>query len=313
MDNQDNSNNTNPPLTTANPPPPVADYGANPAPTFPQSEPAPIVPNDPEPPAPPSWLNPTSTQSTSQPLNTTVDLNSQNTPSPPSNPVADPLSNPASSFPPIPLENQGSTNNPQPQNPIPTEPVITSTPADIPIAPVTPVQPQTPQPAVNNDSAPTDLSHLIGDSPQNPPNEIYNPPVAAPENLVVPNTQPPPANGAESLNSNGKHANLGKIYLIVGILVLIIVTGLSAYFILGIGKSAPSTSSQPAKEQSPLTNPPKQVPAPTPSPSTESVATSSGSFGNLSSASPSATPKGTSAVDLLKNRKSPSPTPKATP
>lgn len=299
MDNQDNSNNNNPPLPSANPP--VPDYGANPASAFPQNEPPPLVPNDPQPPIPPSWLNASPTQTPPQP---DPGLTSE----------PDPLSNPASSFPPISLDNPSTTNNPLPQNPPEVQSTVTSMPADIPIAGAAFVQTQTPQPPLNNDTAPTDLSHLIGDSPQAPTNDIYNPPVASPENLVVPSAQPAPTNGAESLNSGGKHINLSKILIIVGVLVLLIVAGLSAYFILGIGKNTPAPSSQPAQEQPALTNPPKQVsnPSPVPSPS-ESVATSSGSFGALSSASPSATPKGNSALDLLKSRQSPSPKATASP
>ena len=163
---------------------------------------------------------------------------------------------------------------------------------------------QTPQ--IPNESAPTDLSHLISETTNGNSNhnEVYTPPVAQPENLVVPSNNTP-----ESISASGSHINLSKILIIVGILVVLIVSGLSAYFILGIGKPAPEPASLPVQEESTLTNPPKQIATPSPIPLPSAApATSSGLI------TPS--PTGTSALDLLKQRQgnsAPSPTPSFPP
>lgn len=162
----------------------------------------------------------------------------------------------------------------------------------------TPPSPQTP-----TETAPTDLSHLISETPPaNNHNEVYTPPIAQPDNLVVPSNNTP-----ESITTSENHFNISKILIIVGIIVILIVSGLSAYFILGIGKPAPSPASVPAQEESTLTNPPQQIQTSPTLPSTPPATTSS----NL--VTPTPTPSGTSAVDLLKQRQNSSTSPTIPP
>lgn len=164
---------------------------------------------------------------------------------------------------------------------------------------------------VAQETAPTDLSQLTNQEPQASQPEVYIPPVSATDNLVVPQQQPTP----ETIKP--KHGiSLGKIVIGVSALVLLIVAGGSGYYFLGIGKTVKTDTSVPAtvSDQPPLTNPPiKATPTATPQ-SQETVATGSASFGDIiNTSSPSASPKSTSALDILKKRQKTSPKPSATP
>lgn len=172
------------------------------------------------------------------------------------------------------------------------------------------------------DSAPTDLSHLIGNSDQavppdmygNPPPQTQTGPTPPPPPPDTPPVNPgqPPANEATVATSN--HFNISKLLIIVGVLVLLLVSGLSAYFFFGPGKSSSSTNSSIPIEpsQAPLTNPPKQSSEPTPLITAQPTASSSASssFGAVQKDT-----SGSTALDLLKSRQSASPSPKtsATP
>ncbi|MBI2021271.1 hypothetical protein HYS93_00095 [Candidatus Daviesbacteria bacterium] len=166
------------------------------------------------------------------------------------------------------------------------------------------INPAAPSPAVPAEPAPTDLSHLSGENTQPPPPEVYTPPVAQPENLVVPQTSPIP----ESINASPSGSKLSKVFIIVGFILILGVSAASAYFFLGIGKKTQPSS--PANQQ-PLTTPPRDL-LPSPSPEeSEQTATGSSDFSNLTNspthpASASASPS--SALERLRQRQQ-SPTP----
>lgn len=175
------------------------------------------------------------------------------------------------------------------------------------------IQPNTP-----TENVPTDLSHLIGSSDAPPPPDFTTPPTATgtgsmpppPPNTTVPTPPAQPAEGTAL--AGGKHMNLSVVLIIVGVAILLLVTGLSAYFFFGPGKTSPESSTAPAsvpatnQEQTPLTNPPRQVSSPSIQPSPLSS-----DSGALPVTSPVATASATSAIDLLKSKQSPTPSAKA--
>lgn len=181
----------------------------------------------------------------------------------------------------------------------------------------TPPQPQTPAnplPEINpNENAPTDLSHLIaGDESTTPAaSGVYTPPVAADQNLPITPAQTPEA--GDQTPPPGKHLNLTKVLLVAGIPIILIVAALSAYLILGVGKSTPQSTDQTSlpveqtqKEQAPLTNPPQQIVAPSPVTLPEpSVAVI------VPEPSPSGSPAGSlsPAMKAAQQKASPSPSP----
>lgn len=316
----------------------------NPQPTWPSSVPAqpspsqtppaqqtdPLTPNfsmDNQPPlapAPtpqPTW-NPV-------PKPEAPDLNSNAfTPPPSLNPLppqeAQPLyaaTQPETSLPPQDLNSNLPPNplNPSPINNTIQDPVQPGT--GLPQIPLTPTQPgseegqQTPfQGPI--DSAPTDLSHLIGnnDSSPPPPPEIYTPGVSTQTGTSGAPPVPPANNQIQpsadsAMETGGKHISLGKILIIVGVIALLLVSGLSAYFFFGPGKNTSSNNqtSAPAvvQTQAPLTNPPKQIVEPTFAPtSSASASTTFGGVGNESTTS------GKSTLEILRSRQSPTPTPR---
>jgi hypothetical protein len=172
------------------------------------------------------------------------------------------------------------------------------------------------------ENAPTDLSHLIAgeDESHQKPGDVYNPPVAPDQNLPVNNVQTPaPAEGGAAAPP-GKHLNLTKVILIAGIPIILIVAALSAYLILGIGKTAPqepqNQTSLPIQQaspaQAPLTNPPAQI-VPAPSPSiAPAQATGSSQLAPLPSASAAASPSLSPAMQAAQ-RASASPAATASP
>jgi len=258
--NQNSSNNPNPPPLGPSPFPP----STSPLPT---STPTPAWPTVPFPQAPdttPTWAPSPS-----------YDLNSMS--SPPAEPAptftpptSSPLDNPWGA----PVQTPPFDQNTQP-----------SQPAWVPAPNNTPVQPE---------PAPTDLSHLISSSSQ--PDSGQSIPSPSPETLVVSSTSAPevPTLPIEDRKS------IPKWLIGVGVSLLIIVTGTSAYFILGIGQPA-KTTSVPAEvtstKQTVKTPPPIATPIPQAAPA---AATGSANFGDLQGA-PAASPKqATRAGDLLK-------------
>lgn len=162
----------------------------------------------------------------------------------------------------------------------------------------------------STENAPTDLSHLIaGDEQHQQPGDIYTPPVASDQNPTVNGnqSQAAPENGTPP---PGKHLNLTKVLLVAGIPIILIVAAISAYMILGIGKTAPqsdtNTTTEQTDAQAPLTNPPQQIEAPTPetipepspSPVTVEVVESTTSGTTL----PAASSSPMSAIEQLKAR-----------
>lgn len=143
------------------------------------------------------------------------------------------------------------------------------------------------------DSTPTDLSHLISGN-NNLPNQDQFQTADTPETLVVPSGGAT-TNEAPAVPLETNHKGIPKWLIGLGIGLLIVVAGASAYFILGIGQkteegSIPATqapkSQQQVKPAAPIATPP--------------AATGSGSFGQLEGTTPS--PQATSAADLLRQR-----------
>lgn len=195
---------------------------------------------------------------------------------------------------------------PQNSNPIPQDTLVGSINTDT-LNPQNLANFQNPLANLQTEAAPTDLSHLTAENGQPPPPEIYSPPIAPQDNLVVPVTTP----SAESINVNSTHNKLSKLLVIGGVIIVLLVSAASAYFFLGFGKK-PAETNTPASQN--LTNT-AGSPAPTIEPVVEPVqspATESGSFSTLNggASSPSASPK--SAGDKLRQKKA-SPSPTTTP
>ncbi len=151
--------------------------------------------------------------------------------------------------------------------------------------------------------APTDLSQLTGNSNDQQPNpEVYTPSVSSTENLVV----PVPTPGASTTNPNDHHHKFPKLLIfLLGGVVLLVVIGASAYFILGLGRNISAPISKPAEvTQPPLTNPPSQVQAQASTPAAEltspnPIASGATNFGSVAATS---APKAGSAFDLLRQK-----------
>ncbi len=219
------------------------------------------------------------------------------------------------------------TSTDTPINPLDNPP----TPSENPVPTFTPPQMETPStalpindlnnlgegmPAANlppylepTEPAPADLSQLTANAGIQPV-EVYNPTVSAPETFVVPsegssNPQMP------TTMTSGSHHRLPILAVMAAVVVILLVAGASAYFILGIGQSSLPTV------QPPLTNTPTALPQPTLAPqptpqASTSVQTGSSSFGTLNgtSATPAPTKVASSAAEILRQRQqqaSPSP------
>lgn len=156
-----------------------------------------------------------------------------------------------------------------------------------------PTENQTPNtPPIPTDSTPTDLSHLItnNDSSQQAPHP-------APETLVVPTS---PAPEIPTMSNEG-HKGIPHWLIGLGIGILILVGGTSAYFILGIGQPAKTTTSLPATvAKPPEVKAPLPITTPIPVQTTQPTATGSSSFGELEGAA--ASPQASSAASLLRQR-----------
>ncbi|MEK7616975.1 MAG: hypothetical protein AAB414_02890 [Patescibacteria group bacterium] len=144
--------------------------------------------------------------------------------------------------------------------------------------------------SASTESVPTDLSHLITNtSPQDPIQEV----APTSETLVV-----PPANGAPevpTLPTEDNNRGIPKWVIGLGIGLLIVVAGTSAYFILGIGQP-PKATNTPQNETP--TNQQIKAPPPVSQPS-PSTATDSGTFGELEEGG---SQQATSAADLIRQR-----------
>lgn len=311
MDNQNKPNFPN--STPAQP---------SPAPAWPPApqDPTPIwTPPVQAPPEPTSSWTPTATSTTpTLPSTAPVWPTPQVTPTPiQSGPTPD-ASSPTWPTP----QPTASSWTPPVQTPPQSEPAPTFTPPAVPaptssLSPLdnpwgSPAQPPPPpmqptQPSwmgVNTNTAPTesiptDLSHLISnnDSSQQQPTQ------SVPENLVVLST-PTPTPDVPTLPTQD-HKSIPKLIIGLGVGLLILVLGASAYFILGIGQPAQETTSIPATTapQAAQVKPPAPIatttPAVTPRPAEQSTASSSANFGELGG-SVNASPAATSAAELLR-------------
>lgn len=220
--------------------------------------------------------------------------NPWNPPSQSATPTTSPLDNPwgaPAQPPPIDGPTQPSTPAPEPSSPPPWSPQP-SQPAEVPPTMSLGDQPTSLGDQPTTEPAPTDLSHLINNSGSPALSETTQPANGGAETLVA------PANGGTpdvpTLPTEG-HKGFPKWAIGVGIGLLIIVMGASAYFILGIGQN-PQTTSIPAETtQSTQVRPP----APIPTPVAQPVATGSANFGELQG---SGTQQATSAADLIRQR-----------
>lgn len=302
MDNQNNPNLPNPN--------PTSPFGAPPQPLPDQGN---LPPQTPPPPPTPSWppLPPTQPQSFS-PLPTDPIQSPPDSPTPAAWPTVD-TSQQAAPITSEPITVQPSSDTLPPQDQIPTwtppaqdpQPEPISSPALSPLdnpwqAPSQPPSidgsgaaiqpswaaiPNTPVPPTPSESAPTDLSHLINSS-----QEIPQPP---PETLVVPSAITP--NPEVSTLSTEKHKGIPKWVIGLGIGLLVLVIGATAYLILGIGQPT-KTTSLPAEVK-----PSAPVTAPTGQPSKQPIASGAANFGELGGGSSGETPA-TSAAELLRQR-----------
>lgn len=251
MDNQNNSNSTPPPEPVSTWPPPP------PQPQNPWTPPTPV-----EQPAPAPWTPPVALAPAEPAPEPVVPTPTWTPPAqaevPTPAPIPMPTFAPPSSVP-TSLAGTPETNTSNLDNPwgTPTQPPVT-------INPTAPTEPSWMNTAPA-ESAPTDLSHLISDNNN-----------AAPvETLVVPSV--PAANPEVSNLPAETHKGIPKWILGLGVGLLILVIGVSAYFILGVGQPSKPTTSIPAVVQTPT---PTAVP--TSQPTAAPVATGSANFGEVS-------------------------------
>lgn len=151
--------------------------------------------------------------------------------------------------------------------------------------------PQTPSneasPFNQPEQAPTDLSHLISSSDANTQAAMQS------EAVVIPQMGVPEVPTMSTESKGG----IPKWIIGLGVGLLILVAGASAYFILGIGQQ-PKNTSLPATE-APKVSQQGNAPASTPIPAPQ-AATESANFGELQGSQ--AAPQASSAADIIKAR-----------
>lgn len=305
---------TPPPLTNSDPSPswpppsdpnpPMAQAPSSPPPTWPatpvpegenQNQPATWTPPDqsmpqpepisatPEPTPPSSGAEPTPTFTPPPPATAPSETQSANQPAEAagSEPALSPLDNPwGAPVKPPPIEQPQAATQPSWTN-IPTNPTDEQTTNAPPAAPA--------------EATPTDLSHLISNN--NQPEQAAQP---ASETLVIPSTATPAPEIPTLPTQN--HKGIPKWLIGLGLGLLLLVGGASAYFILGVGQptkttSLPATTTPETSEVQlppPITTPTEQAQS-----SEQTAATGSANFGELQD---SGSQGATSAADLLRQR-----------
>ncbi len=150
-----------------------------------------------------------------------------------------------------------------------------------------------------SENIPTDLSHLIS---SNNLQDSSQQPAPTPETLVV--SQANTISPEIPTLPTEEHKGLPKWLIGVGIGLLVITAAASAYFILGIGQPAKTTTSIPAVTQNSQSAPTvKNTPpivTPLPQATSQPSATGSANFGALGGSSQ--TLQATSAADLIRQR-----------
>lgn len=280
MDNQNDPNSINPP--TSVPTPTAPPFGA--PPSSPPYQPPASPPISP----PPTWPSiPTEPQPIPAPLPQPAPIQ---TPEPNLSPLDNPWGTPPQP-PSVGELPQNPSTTPTPNQPtwVPplTDPFPTPQPvSDMPLA--------DPEPAIQSESAPTDLSHLISN---NTPQENLSAQVT-PETLIVPSgASTPPEVSVPTEPKKG----IPKWVIGVGIGLLLIVATASAYFILGIGQGPKTPTSLPATTVPKTTTevrPPAPIATPAAQESAPAAASGSANFGQLQGSGPQAT----SAAELLRQR-----------
>lgn len=155
----------------------------------------------------------------------------------------------------------------------------------------------TPQSAPK-ESVPTDLSHLITNNPQSESAK------SAPETLVVPSAATPNPE-TPNLPTESHKGGIPKWLIGLGAGLLVLVAGVSAYFILGIGQP-PKTASIPAITAPKTSEIKPPLPVATPAnpaaqpPVQSAPATGSANFGELQGGNNGT--QATSAADLIRQR-----------
>lgn len=149
-------------------------------------------------------------------------------------------------------------------------------------------------------SVPTDLSHLITNNNAPQAEEVSQ--ANTSETLVMPSAATPDIPTIPTESKKG----VPKWLIGVGIGLLILVAGASAYFILGVGKPLQAPTSIPAQvnDSNQQVKPPAPIVTPPPAEaSAQPDANGSANFGQLEgSGTPASSPQATSAADLLRQR-----------
>lgn len=150
-------------------------------------------------------------------------------------------------------------------------------------------------PPTPTEAAPTDLSHLISS------NQSESASSPASETLFVP-SNPSQAPEVPNLQTEN-HPPIPKWLIGLGGLLLIVVIGASAYFILGIGRNT-ETTSLPATTTSETTpaKPATAVSTSAAQTSTEPESANSGNFGEFQGSGSQGNQQATSAAELLRQR-----------
>lgn len=159
--------------------------------------------------------------------------------------------------------------------------------------------PAEPGPApVSMENGPTDLSHLMGETNDGSAASATPLPSSSPETLV---SSTVPATEAAQVVTSNSHS-FPKWILIAGTILILLVAGGSAYFILGMGRPSESTKTTPGGQVNTTTSRSVLPPVASPTPSTSSATFGNLQGGNASLVTPTRTATTSSALELLRLR-----------